>query len=232
MANDIVKMSEKIYNNTYKQSKNFQCEIKRLRIARKLTQETFATALGVDVTSVRNWEHGKNFPHDATCQKIISVLSLTEEEQALLFIVEDKSDNRKLKCSEENKAISERPNKVALSEVEGENAITEAPTDKEAIFEVTPNAKPLTNIFKEKWLKIRKPFVIGVGVWAILCVAIAICFIAIHNDNERIIANISKQIKIAITNPWELIICATILFIVTVGFSVLIYFIIRKIRRK
>lgn len=246
---------------TFKQAETFSVALKELRKQRGLSQEMLAAKLKVDVSTVQNWESGRNFMHDYMCKRIISVLKLTEDEIALLFIIEEKKnksfsgkteitektfdgDNTSLSESESPTAespdevsISEEPyDEAALAKTESETAISEVPTEEVAeetiISESVPNAKPLIAIFKEKWLKIRKPFVVGVGVWAILCVAIAICFIAIHNDNERIIDNISKQIKIAITNPWALIICATILFIVIVGFSVLIYFIIRKIRKK
>lgn len=98
--------------NTYTPSKNFQCEIKRLRIMRKLTQKKFAAAIDVNAATVRNWEHGKNFPHDFTCRMIISAFSLTEEEQALLFIINDNSDNCKLSDADGDKAVPDIPEKA------------------------------------------------------------------------------------------------------------------------
>lgn len=40
-------------------------EIKRIRKKVGLTQETFATALGVSVSGLRKWEQGQRHPHGA-----------------------------------------------------------------------------------------------------------------------------------------------------------------------
>jgi len=66
---------------------DFHIEIKKLRIQRKMTQRSFADALEVSLTTVQNWENGRSFPYDATCQLIIEKFKLTQEEWSRLFTI-------------------------------------------------------------------------------------------------------------------------------------------------
>lgn len=55
-------------------------EIKTIRSMRKLTQETFAQAMGVEKKTVEKWESGKNPPSGPACR----LLKLFEEDDTFI----------------------------------------------------------------------------------------------------------------------------------------------------
>jgi len=74
---------------------NFHNEIKKLRTQHKMSQRSFADSLEVSLTTVQNWENGRTFPYDATCQLIIEKFKLTQGEWSRLFTVEVPAEKRK-----------------------------------------------------------------------------------------------------------------------------------------
>ena len=51
--------------------------LKRLRKAKEMTQETLATKLNVDTSTVAKWETGKSFPRGELIPKIAEILECT-----------------------------------------------------------------------------------------------------------------------------------------------------------
>jgi DNA-binding XRE family transcriptional regulator len=54
--------------------------IKRIRIARKMTQSDLATALDLDKTSISHWETGKSAPNWKRLPDVADVLGTTVEQ--------------------------------------------------------------------------------------------------------------------------------------------------------
>lgn len=63
-------------------------DIKRLRIARSLTQEQLANAIGVHQTAVSQWEKNKTQPGAAVIPKLLNALNCKIDE---LYICEEDS---------------------------------------------------------------------------------------------------------------------------------------------
>jgi len=59
----------------------------KLRRAQGLTQKDIAQALGVSVTSVRNWENGRVMPHldPFQYQDLLNLMKLDHNELAMVF---------------------------------------------------------------------------------------------------------------------------------------------------
>lgn len=85
----------------------FANNIKRLRKNRKLTQEQFAEAIGMQWKSVVNFESGRNLANSENLKKICNKLKITPAELFLTFdnkndvrekidIILDKADKNKL----------------------------------------------------------------------------------------------------------------------------------------
>ena len=58
----------------------FSANLKRLRQAAGLTQESFAGKAGVPVATVRNWEQGRREPKLAQLSRLAAVLGVGVEE--------------------------------------------------------------------------------------------------------------------------------------------------------
>lgn len=197
------KIQEQSIKYIYKPSENFCRELKDLRERKKLSQSELAKDLNVSLTSVQNWENGRRFPNDYSCAMIIYKFSLTEEETSLLFIVEEKT-------SEEE---------VAASEI----------SDEDADLERT-SAKPLIVIFKEQWLKVRKPFVIGVLAWLVMwgVIALVCAIFTIYPINRYKGGEPADSVVRVDIDFRELIIPLILSFIATIILAIVVHFIIKK----
>jgi len=218
-------------NNTYKPSNRFQSEIKKLRVKNDLTQEAFADKLAVDVSSVRNWERGRNFPHDSTCERIISFFHPTTDELSALFTIEEKTKNQK-------EEFLDIPEETALSEALNETTDAGGVENLKSTDKTTDPAKLWWMNFKKRWDKINPPLqilIISASIWLLAWIIIAfICLIVCVRDkpqpyNYKELA-ITHSINIVDWNELALYFIASFLIIATI--SVLIYFIIKKVRKK
>lgn len=206
--------------------------IKKVRQTYILSQQVLGNKAGVSMHTVQNWEYGIYLPKKQHVKNMITSLNLKKQDYPELFAYAEITEEAAVPEAADNVPVSEETEE-AVSEALSEENIAEI-SDEVIVAKKTEHskAKPLVTIFKEQWLKIRKPFVIGVGVWIVLCVVVTIGFIAVKRSNEMILKNAAGQIKILIIEPTELALFAAILFVVTVGISVLIHFIIRKVRKK
>lgn len=62
----------------------FGAELKRLREARGMTQEGTATACGLPITTLRNWEQGRRRPDLVSAYLLARALGVTVDELAKL----------------------------------------------------------------------------------------------------------------------------------------------------
>jgi len=245
----------------YKATDNFGKEIKRLREQKNMTQISLAKKLFVNASSIQNWENGRSFPADATCDHIISLFKLSKEEQDLLFI---KTNNYSADITENASAEEEKiPNKktsgeVAISEnvceehencaeepevcVEKVEVVTgEREVCEEALSEKAANEVVSTMPTNEAARKQRKPlppllkiFIISAIVWlAAWGVIFFIVFIAFNQPiSEEFRAHtLAAYMRVSIIDWPEFIAAFIISFVLITGIPVLVYKIIKKVKK-
>jgi len=55
-------------------------EIKKMRLKSKMSQQVFATMLGVSITTVSRWENGVSIPSNLALSKLVIIKNKLESE--------------------------------------------------------------------------------------------------------------------------------------------------------